>query len=112
VWAVGIIRRLLAQDSAQYYVGIELLGRGVQLVDLSKRGGREMSGTALLLPSHIGDSLAQAELNLLLPRGAFLPDEPLEMSVYDTTYSITPLMVLEAGDGFEIGRFRINDRAA
>ncbi|UCD68060.1 MAG: hypothetical protein JSW48_14955 [Betaproteobacteria bacterium] len=112
VWAVGIIRRLLAQDSAQYYVGIELLGRGVQLVDLSKRSGREMSGTALLLPSHIGDSLAQAELNLLLPRGAFLPDEPLEMSVYDTTYSITPLMVLEAGDGFEIGRFRINDRAA
>ena len=110
MWAVGIIRRLLIQDSAQHYVGIELFGRGVQPVALSERSSGGIVGTGLLLPSHIGDSLAQGEISLLLPTGVFAPGKSLDMAVYDTAYSIVPSMVLESGDGFEIGRYRIDDR--
>ncbi len=110
MWAVGIIRRLLIQDSAQHYVGIELFGRGVQPVALSERSSGRIVGTGLLLPSHVGDSLAQGEINLLLPPGVFAPGKSLDMAVYETAYSIAPSMVLETGDGYEIARYRIDDR--
>ncbi len=111
MWAVGIIRRLLIQDAAQHYVGIELFGRGVQPVALGEHSGGKMVGNGLLLPSHVGDSLAQGEITLLLPEGLFAPEKSLEMAVYETVYSIIPSMVLETGNGFEIARYRIGDRA-
>ncbi len=110
MWAAGIVRRLVAQDSAHRYVGIELMGRGVQAVSLRERGSGAEVGTGLLLPSHIGDSVGQGEINLLLPPGGFSPQRALQMKVYDITYSLMPLMALEIGDGFEVGRYRIDDR--
>ena len=111
MWAVGIVRRLVTQDAAHRYVGIELLGRGVQLVDLCERGSGEAVGSGLLLPSHIGDSVDQGEINLLLPPGGFSPRRALEMTVYDISYSLMPQMALEIGDDFEVGRYRIDDRS-
>lgn len=110
MWAIGVIRRLAAQDTKQRYLGIELLGRGVQAVSLVEHGGGIEIDTGLLLPSHIGDSVGLGEINLLLPRGRFSPDSPIEMTVYETSYLLTPLMVLESGDNFEVGRYRISDR--
>jgi len=109
MWAVGVIRRLAAQDPGQRYVGIELLGRGVQAVSLSEPGSGKPVDTALLLPSHIGDSVGSGEINLLLSRGRFSPDATIDMTVYETSYLLTPLMVLETGDNFEVGRYRITD---
>ncbi len=110
MWAVGIVRRLVMQDATHRYVGIELLGRGVQLVDLCERGSGETVGSGLLLPSHIGDSVEQGEINLLLPPGGFSPRRALEMLVYEISYSLMPQMALEIGDDFEVGRYRIDDR--
>ena len=110
MWAVGIVRRLVMQGAAHRYVGIELLGRGVQSVDLIERGSGETVGCGLLLPSHIGDSVEQGEINLLLPPGGFSPRRALEMEVYDISYSLMPQMALEIGDDFEVGRYRIDDR--
>ncbi|MGD2141616.1 MAG: hypothetical protein PVH25_14555 [Burkholderiales bacterium] len=110
MWGIGVIRRLATQDSEQRYVGIELLGRGVQGVSLNDRISAKPICTGLLLPSHIGDSLGLGELNLLLPRGTFSPDSEIGMIFYDMNYVLTPLMVLETGEDFEIGRYRIRER--
>jgi hypothetical protein len=112
VWAVGVIRRLAAQDVERRYVGIELLARGVQTVPLSNVKTGERAHTGLLLPSHIGDSVGQGEINLLLPTEGFSPDVSLEMEVYDNHYFLEPHMVLETGDDFEVARYRILDQAS
>ena len=110
MWAVGVIRRLAAQEPRQRYVGIELLGRGVQAVSLSERGSGNPDHTGLLLPSHIGDSMDLGEINLLLSKGSFSAEVPIDMLVYQTNYRLTPLMVPEAGVDFEVGRYRISER--
>ena len=110
MWAVGVIRRLAAQEPGQRYVGIELLGRGVQAVGVNERGSGRPDDTALLLPSHIGDSMGLGEIHLLLPKGTFSPDAAIDMTVYETNYELAPLMVLETGDSFEVGRYRITER--
>ncbi|NIO40006.1 MAG: hypothetical protein GTO41_07330, partial [Burkholderiales bacterium] len=110
MWAAGIIRRLVTQNPEHLYVGIELLGRGVQVVNLDERGSGEAIGKGLLLPSHVGDSVAHGEINLLLPPGVFSPRRALQMEVFEISYALMPLMALEIGDGFEVGRYRVDDR--
>jgi hypothetical protein len=111
VWALGVIRRLAAQDVARRYVGIELLARGIQAVALKNAKTGERAQTGLLLPSHVGDSVGQGEINLLLPADGFAPERSLEMEVYDNRYLLEPRMVLETGDDFEVARYRILDQA-
>ena len=110
MWAVGVIRRLAAQDPGQRYVGIELLGRGVQAVTVTERNSGKPEYTGLLLPSHIGDSMDLGEINLLLSKGTFSPETAIDMTVYETRYALTPLMLLETGGNFEVGRYRITER--
>jgi len=110
MWAVGIIRRLTTQDAARRYVGIELLARGVQAVSLTDPNSGARIATGLLLPSHIGGSVSQGEINLLLSKNSFSPDLAVDMAVYDARYLLMPLMALETGDNFEVGSYRIVDR--
>jgi hypothetical protein len=107
MWAVGVIRRLAAEGLGQRYVGIELLGRGVQAVRLNEHGSGKPDYIGLLLPSHIGDGLDLGEINLLLSKGTFSPDAAIDMTVYETGYLLTPLMVPETGGDFEVGRYRL-----
>jgi hypothetical protein len=107
VWGVGVIRRLAAQGVAQRYVGIEMLARGIQAVQLLNAKSGERMHTGLLLPSHVGDSVGQGEIDLLLPTDGFAPEINVEMRVYDKRYLLEPQIVLETGDDFAVARFRI-----
>ncbi len=108
-WAVGVIRRLAVHDAARRRAGIELLGRGVQAVDLydAGHGGRIAGG--LLLPSLTGGGAGNKEISVLLPGRIFTAEVALEMLAYGKRYLLQPLMVVEAGDDFELGRFHISD---
>ncbi len=108
-WTVGVIRRLAAHDAARRRVGIELLGRGVQAIDLYDAGNGERIVTGLLLPSLTGESAGHEEVSVLLPGRIFSADVALEMLAYGKRYALQPLMVTEAGDDFEIGRFHISE---
>lgn len=110
-WAVGVVRRLANLDADNCYVGIELLARGVQAVRLSEEQSGKVLHTGLLLPSHIGDSVAKGEVNLLLPHGSFTPDTRIDMNIYDNSYLLEPIMVLDNSESFEVGRYRVVDRA-
>jgi len=105
---VGVIRRLLAvQDVARRYVGIQMLARGIQVVQLMNAETGERTGSGLLLPSHVGDSAGKREINLLLPAGGFSPDFNVEMWVYDKRYLLEPQIALETGDDFVVARFGV-----
>jgi hypothetical protein len=110
IWAVGIVRRLAAQEGGQRNVGIELLARGARLVTLRQRTDAQKIWKALLLPSHSGGNASLGEVSLLLPAGSFLPDSSLEMEVYSTSYILEPRILLEHGTEFEMARYRILQR--
>jgi hypothetical protein len=110
IWAVGIVRRLAAQEGGQRNVGIELLARGARLVTLHQRTDAQKTWKALLLPSHSGGNASLGEVSLLLPAGSFLPDSSLEMEVYSTSYILEPRILLEHGNEFEMARYRILQR--
>ncbi len=110
IWAVGIVRRLAAQEDGRRNVGIELLARGARLVELRRRTDIQQTSKALLLPSHSGGDASLNEVSLLLPAGTFLPDSSLEMEVYSTSYVLEPRLLLEHGSEFEMARYRIMQR--
>ena len=111
IWAVGIVRRLAAQEGGQRNVGIELLARGARLVTLHQRTDAQQTWKALLLPSHSGGDASLGEVSLLLQAGSFLPDSSLEMEVYSTRYILEPRILLDHGNEFEMARYRIVQRA-
>ena len=110
IWAVGIVRRLAAQEGGQRNVGIELLARGARLVTLHRRTDVDQTWKALLLPAHSGGDASLNEVSLLLPVGTYLPDSSLEMEVYSTSYVLEPRLLLEHGVEFEMARYRILQR--
>ncbi|MEO8157015.1 MAG: hypothetical protein ABI648_04410 [Betaproteobacteria bacterium] len=111
IWAVGIVRRLAAQQDGQRNIGIELLARGARPVTLRRRSDAGQTWKALLLPAHSGGDASLGEVSLLLPVGCFLPDSSLEMEVYSTGYILEPRLLLEHGTEFEMARYRILQRA-
>ena len=107
VWGVGVIRRLAAHGAARHYVGIEMLARGIQAVQLTNAKSGEPMHTGLLLPSHVGDSAGKGEINLLLPADGFSPEFNVEMRAYGNRYLLEPQIALESGDDFAVARFGI-----
>jgi len=112
IWAVGIVRRLAAQEDGQRKIGIELVARGARPVKLRRRTDTQKVWRALLLPSHSGGDATLGEVSLLLPVGTFMADASLEMEVYNTSYVLEPRVLLEHGSEFELARYRIVQRAA
>ena len=112
IWAVGIVRRLAAQEGGQRNIGIELLARGAREVTLHRRTDPRQSWKALLLPSHSGGDASLEEVSLLLPAGSYLSDSSLEMEVYSTSYILEPRLLLEHGNEFEMARYRILQRVS
>ncbi|HUU72696.1 MAG TPA: hypothetical protein VMW70_08720 [Burkholderiales bacterium] len=107
-WVIGVIRRLGQRDAARRCVGIELLARGVQTVDMCDAGSGERLATGLMLPSPTGRSADHGEVRVLLPERIFSADRALDMTVFDKRYRLQPLMVTESGENFEVGRFHID----
>jgi hypothetical protein len=107
VWGVGIVRRLAARDDKQRYVGIQLLGRGARVVGMRRPGDAKAAMTAVLLPSHVGESVSQGEITLLLPTGGFSSQSTVTMQAYGRDYLLEPRMLLETGDDYDMAHYRI-----
>lgn len=111
-WGVGIVRRLSAYDEKQRYVGIQLLAKGTTVVKLAPvdAPGRALQEDAVLLPSGATDSTGSSEMSLLLKPGSFSPQKSLEMHAYGRNYLLVPRKLIEAGDDFDMARFRVMQR--
>ena len=110
IWAIGIVRRIGAQEEGTRNIGIQLLARGARPVALQRRTDTQKTWQALLLPAHSGGDASLGEVTLLLPVGMFLPDSSLQMEVYKTSYVLEPRVLLEHSREFEMARYRIVQR--
>jgi hypothetical protein len=50
---------------------------------------------------------ANGEIRMMLPMGGYISGQPLEMDLMSKRYLITPAKIVEDGDGFDIGRFKV-----
>jgi hypothetical protein len=110
-WAVGIVRRLAARETDDRYIGIQVIGRGARVVTLMRPGESRAAMSAVLLPSHVGESVSQGEVTLLLPAGGFSTQGTLAMRVYERQYLIEPRMLLETGNDYDMAYYRISGAA-
>ena len=115
-WGVGIVRRVMGDEQGNRYAGIQMLATGGAAVTVFP-SGPPAPGTTLspegelciLLPS--ATTTQSGECILLLRPELFSPKQNLEMHAYDREYLLAPVALAEQGDDFEIGRFRILERA-
>lgn len=114
-WGVGIVRRVVGDNQGNRYVGIQMLATGGAAVTLfPARSPDGNSHTAegelcILLPSTTTQS---GEATLLLRPHLFSLKRMLEMQAYDRRYRLHPVALAEAGEDFEIARYRIEDVTA
>jgi hypothetical protein len=110
-WAVGLVRRLAARDNEERYIGIQVLGRGARLIKLMRPGESRAAMSGVLLPSHVGESVSQGEVTLLLPAAGFSAQGMLMMQVYERDYLLEPRMLLETGADYDMAYYRISAAA-
>jgi hypothetical protein len=111
-WGVGLVRRVVGDEQGNRYVGIQMLATGGAAVTLLPASAPEAQTDApegelcILLPA---TSTRSGEVTLLLRPQLFSPRRSVEMQAYDRRYRLHPLDIVEAGDDFEIARFRIEE---
>jgi len=104
-WLLGVVRRYNMDSDAHANVGIQALSRHAQSVELRPRTSG-LSATGAIPGIWLREGDATGEARIVLPNGAFDVKETLEF-VYDgRRYLLNPVELEEAGNNFEIGRYR------
>jgi hypothetical protein len=109
-WGAGIVRRLTCDEFQQRRVGIQLLSKAVIPVLLSPAGdvstiNAMREGDAAVLLSTTPDK--HGDVGLLLKVGSYTQSQPLEMNVHGKQYYLMPRRLVEAGDDFDLARFKV-----
>lgn len=107
MWSVGIVRRLAARDNNFRYIGVQLLARGARVVVVHSEAGLVETSNAVLLPSHVGESVSQGEVSLLLRPGGFSTQSHLRMEFHGHAYLLEPRMLIENGPDYDLAHYRI-----
>jgi hypothetical protein len=110
-WSAGIVRRVSLDEKGNGYVGIEILAHGgtavtILAASLSAKGSSisAQGELCVLLPS---SAVKSGEAVLLMRPQLFSHSRGLLMSVYDRSYSLSPLGLVEQSAEFDLGRYRI-----
>jgi hypothetical protein len=109
-WGAGIVRRLTCDEFQQRRVGIEILSKAVIPVRLSPAGNVSSisvmrEGNAAVLLSTTPDR--HGNVGLLLNTGAYTANQSLEMDVHGKRYYLMPQRLVEAGEDFDLAKFRV-----
>lgn len=102
-WLLGSVRRLVRVPGGLSRVGIQVLSRQAQSVELRPR----RSGFAAALPGiWLREAVEPGVLRIVLPAGSFKVRESMELGLPERTRVLTPLDLESTGGDYEIGRFR------
>lgn len=109
-WGAGVIRRLTRDEFQQRCVGIQLISKGIIPVKLSAAGG--VSSLNPLREGEPGILLStgpdkHGEITLLMRVGTYSQTQPLEMAVHGKRYFLMPRRLVEGGEDFDWGRFKV-----
>ena len=102
-WNIGVVRWLRNSPADQIEFGLQMLSPNPQPVWIRNAAGRIRSNQpALLLPAN---PILQLPQQLLVPRGIYVADIPLELSAA-TNRSILPVKMLEHTHNFDLFEFQ------
>ena len=109
-WGVGVIRRLTRDEFQQRRVGIQLVSKAIIPVKLSAAGSVSSinplrEGESAVLLSTGPDK--HGEIALLLKVGTYSQTQALEMDVGGKRYYLMPRKLVEGGEDFDWGRFKV-----
>jgi hypothetical protein len=108
-WITAIVRRVHRQDDDTRKVGVEIVasgGAGVTLLPLATSTRKDPGEGMLCALLSAGES-AGDEVVLLLPGRSFSPAAAREMRAYDRRYRLIPVKLVEAGEGYQIARYKV-----
>ena len=113
-WGAGLVRRLTRDEFQQRRVGIQLVSKAIIPVRLSSAGSVSSvsvlrEGNQAVLLSTTPDK--NGEVMLLLPVGTYSQTQPLEMNVRGKQYYLMPRRLIEGGDDFDWGSFKVMKNA-
>jgi hypothetical protein len=106
-WVVGVVRRVSRSSAQEARVGIQTLSRAPALAKFSMRGLGEHVG--VLLPSPV---LGSGETSIALKAGIYARGQNLETEVQGRQHVFMPQGTPEAGEDYELIRFRAMIREA
>ena len=110
-WLLGVVRRFNRLSGERASLGIQLLSRQAQSVDLRPR--RSGFAAAIGLPGiWLRDGSGSGLVRLLLPQGGFNLRESLEFTSAGQRHMLAPAELEESGSDYEIGRFHNPTAAA
>ena len=109
-WGAGVVRRLTCDEFQQRRVGIQLISKAIIPVRLSPAGNVSSinvmrEGQAAVLLSTAPDK--NGDISLLLNVGSYTQTQPLEMRVRGKQYYLMPRRLVEGGDDFDWGKFKV-----
>ena len=104
-WVLGVLRRVNRDSAEQMRIGIETLSTRAQSVELRPRT-TGFSATGTLPAIWLGEGSAHGEVRVVLPSMSFDLRLPMEFVHDGRRFVLNPVELEEAGNGFEIGRYR------
>lgn len=109
-WSVGVVRRIAKRKHGERHVGVQRLGDGgcvVTLFPLARSGRSKLSSEGEVAVLLAGAAKNADEAALLLRPDVFNLKGAIEMRAYDRSWVLQPVRVLEGGEDFEIGIYRL-----
>jgi hypothetical protein len=102
IWNLAVIRHL-TDESADRFLGIELLSQGgtaVALHPIDARRGNEDECLGVWLVDEA--STNSGRIRLLVPRGVYQPTHPLRMTLHERAYRLSPQMLMTEGPDYQV----------
>ncbi len=109
-WRTGIVRRIVGRRQGERYVGVQYIGDGgcaVTLFPLQSEKHTALAREGELCVLLAGAAKNQDEVALLLRPGVFSLKGGIDMRAYDRRWLLEPVRILESGEDYEIGLFRM-----
>ena len=107
-WGVGVVRRISRDNETDHRVGVQLLAQSALPIELKpiEPGPGESADArrALLLSARPSES---GEIDVALEVGAFSSRGRFAVQINDKPYMLVATHLLEAGDDFDLARFRV-----
>jgi len=112
LWTIGLIRRIVRDEKNRRHVGIQKLSRTAIPVRLARVGAsgpqngvdRELQPAILLATAPD----RQGQVGVIMREGLFSLRDGMEMTVSGKSYGLDPIRLVEGGEDFDWGTFRVS----
>ncbi len=108
IWNAGIVRHLNEDDDQTLGVGVQVVAQGGVAISVRTAHPRaDVPANGVLCVWLAGAGCKADEMQLLMPVSLYSPSSVMEATLYDRSYLLSPVRLLEAGVDYEIALFRL-----